>query len=142
MLASEGDSECSLQWRHNERDGVSNHLRPTISSGADQNKQSSASLAFVGKIHRCPVNSPHKGPVTWKMFPFDDVIMFLGVNLEKNWERLYKNNWANHTYVKMRATFHMCNLYSLYISVLISAAIVAACTAVLPDNVGPTIRWV
>ena len=22
-----------------------------------------------------PVNSPHKGPVTWKMFPFDDVIM-------------------------------------------------------------------
>ena len=28
-------------------------------------------------IHRWPVNSPHKGPVTRKMFPFDDVIMFL-----------------------------------------------------------------
>ena len=26
-------------------------------------------------IHRRPVNSPHKGPVTRKMFPFDDVIM-------------------------------------------------------------------
>ena len=26
-------------------------------------------------IHRWPVNSPHKGPVTRKMFPFDDVIM-------------------------------------------------------------------
>ena len=26
--------------------------------------------------HRGPVNSPHKGPVTWKMFPFDDVIMY------------------------------------------------------------------
>ena len=26
-------------------------------------------------IHRGPVNSPHKGPVTRKMFPFDDVIM-------------------------------------------------------------------
>ena len=25
--------------------------------------------------HWWPVNSPHKGPVTWKMFPFDDVIM-------------------------------------------------------------------
>ena len=25
--------------------------------------------------HRGPVNSPHKWPVTWKMFPFDDVIM-------------------------------------------------------------------
>ena len=45
--------------------------------GADQRKyQSSASLAFVRGIHRWPVNSPHKGPVTRKMFPFDDVITF------------------------------------------------------------------
>ena len=49
---------------------------PTIYSGADQSKyQSSASLAFVWGIHRGPVNSPHKWPVTRKMFPFDDVIM-------------------------------------------------------------------
>ena len=47
-----------------------------VYSDADQRKhQSSASLAFVRKIHRGPVNSPHKGPVTWKMFPFDDAIM-------------------------------------------------------------------
>ena len=47
-----------------------------IYSGTDQRKhQSSASLALVRGIHRWPVNSPHKGPVTWKMFPFDDVIM-------------------------------------------------------------------
>ena len=31
--------------------------------------------AFVREINRWPVNSPHKGPVTRKMFPFDDVIM-------------------------------------------------------------------
>ena len=37
--------------------------------------QSSASLAFVRGIHRWPVNSPHKRPVTRKIFPFDDVIM-------------------------------------------------------------------
>ena len=37
--------------------------------------QSSASLAFVGGIRRGQMNSPHKGPVTRKMFPFDDVIM-------------------------------------------------------------------
>ena len=37
--------------------------------------QSSVSLAFVRGIHRGPVNSPHKWPVTRKMFPFDDVIM-------------------------------------------------------------------
>ena len=47
-----------------------------ICSGANQRKhQSSASLAFVRGIHRWPVNSSHKGPVTRKMFPFDDVIM-------------------------------------------------------------------
>ena len=30
---------------------------------------------FARGIHRWPVDSPHKGPVTWKMFPFDDIIM-------------------------------------------------------------------
>ena len=48
----------------------------TVCSGADQRKhQSSASLAFVRGIHRWLVNSPYKGPVTHKMFTFDDVIM-------------------------------------------------------------------
>ena len=48
----------------------------TVYSGADQRKhQNSASLAFVWGIHRWPVNSPRKWPVTRKMFPFDDVIM-------------------------------------------------------------------
>ena len=47
-----------------------------VYSGTDKRKhQSSASLAFVRGIHRGPVNSPHKGPVTRKMFPFDDVII-------------------------------------------------------------------
>ena len=49
---------------------------PTLYSAADQRKhESSTSLAFVRGIHRWPVNSLHKGPVTQKMFPFDDVIM-------------------------------------------------------------------
>ena len=49
-----------------------------VYSGEDQRKhQSSASLAFVRGIHRGPVNSPHKWPVTRKMFPFDDVIMII-----------------------------------------------------------------
>ena len=48
----------------------------TVDSGADQRKhQSSASLAFLRGIHWWLVNSPHKGPVTQKMFPFDDVII-------------------------------------------------------------------
>ena len=48
----------------------------TVYLDSDQRKyQSSASLAFVRGIHRKPVNSPHKWPVTRKMFSFDDVIM-------------------------------------------------------------------
>ena len=51
----------------------------TVYSGADQRKHpSSASLAIVRGIHRWPVNSPHKGPVTRTMFPFDEVIMTNG----------------------------------------------------------------
>ena len=49
----------------------------TVYSGADQRKhQRSASLALVRGFHRWPGNSPYKGPVTRKMFPFDDVIIF------------------------------------------------------------------
>ena len=52
-------------------------VHSSVYSDADQGKhQSSASLAFVRGIHRRPVNSPHKGPVTRKMFPFDDAVMF------------------------------------------------------------------
>ena len=70
----------SLQWRHNGRYGVSNHqhhdwLFNRLFSRLKKHK-SFASLAFVMGIHRWPVNSLHKEPVTRKMFPFDDVIMY------------------------------------------------------------------
>ena len=69
----------TLRWHHNELDGVSNHQPHDcllVYSGADQSKhQSSVSLAFVRGIHRGPGKSPHKWPVPWKMFPFDDVII-------------------------------------------------------------------
>ena len=48
----------------------------TIYSDTDERKlQSSTSLAFVSGIQQWLVNSPQKGTVMWKMFPFDDVIM-------------------------------------------------------------------
>ena len=62
----------------------------TVYSGADQRKhQSSASLAFLWGIHRWPVNSSHKGPVTPKLFPFGDVIILFGtdsMHLIASWE--------------------------------------------------------
>ena len=71
----------SLQWRHNGRNSVSNHqphdclLKGLFRHRSQRKHESSASLAFVHGIHRGPVNSPHKWPVTRKMFPFDDVPM-------------------------------------------------------------------
>ena len=68
----------TLQWRHNERDGVSDHQRhKCLPNGlcADKQHQSPASPAFVRGIHRWPVNFPHKGSVTRKTFPCDDIIM-------------------------------------------------------------------
>ena len=72
----------------------------TVYSGADQSKhQSSASLAFVWGIYRGPVNSPHKWPVTPKMFPFDDVIMssaciLYGANVTRDVQG--SDNVSNH----------------------------------------------
>ena len=69
----------SLQWRHNGHDGVSIHQpHDCLLNHAEQRKQqSSASPAFMRGIHRWTVKSLHKGPVTRKMFPFDDVIIWM-----------------------------------------------------------------
>ena len=88
----------SSWWGHNGRASVSNHqprydliAYSMVYPGADQRKhQSSASMAFVLGIHRGPVNSPHKWPVTWKMFPFDDVIM------EISWIDIRIETWINN----------------------------------------------
>ena len=73
-------SQKSLWWRHNGHDGVSNlqphhYLLNRLFGCRSQKTSNSALLAFVRGIHRGTMNSPHKWPVTRKMFPFHDVIM-------------------------------------------------------------------
>ena len=71
----QNESFISLHWRLKSPASI---VYSTVDSDADERKhQSSTSLAFVRGIHRGPVNSPHKWPVTRKMFPFDGVIMSL-----------------------------------------------------------------
>ena len=63
-------------------------------------RQRSAPLAFVQGSHRGPVNTPHKGPVTRKMFPFDDVIIFYE-NIKQNITQYVNMNsasWYHMTY--------------------------------------------
>ena len=75
-----------------------------VYSGAGQRKhQSSASLAFVRGIHRWPVNSPHKRPVTRRMFSFDDVSMLGSAGLLPLFTRRF------HTEIFMRPVSKFSN---------------------------------
>ena len=68
----------ALQWRHNGCDGVSNHKLHNFLPIRLFRRRSkkTAKLRVTGLCARnSPVNSPHKGPVSRKMFPFDDVII-------------------------------------------------------------------
>ena len=67
----------SLQWRHNERDGVISVsiVCLTVCSGADQRThQRSTSLAFLGESTDATVDFLHKGLMTRKMFSFYNAI--------------------------------------------------------------------
>ena len=46
-----------------------------VCSGADKKHQGSASMTILREFHWWPVDSPYKGPVTRKIFPFDDGMM-------------------------------------------------------------------
>ena len=69
-----------LHWRHNDHDGVSNH-QPHGCLPNHLFRRRSKKTSKLRVTGHCvgnspgPVNFPHKGPVTRKMFPFDDVIM-------------------------------------------------------------------
>ena len=70
----------TLHWRHNDHDDVSNHQPHgcLLNRLFRRRSKKTTKLRVTGLCMGTspgPVNSPHKGPVTRKMFPFDDVIM-------------------------------------------------------------------
>ena len=74
------DSCITLQWRHNDHDGVSNHqpngclLKCLYMRWSKKTSKLRVTGLCEGNSPG-PVNSPHKGPVMRKMLPFDDVII-------------------------------------------------------------------
>ena len=76
-----GIGPIPLHWRHNEPGGVSNHqphdglFNRSFRSRSKKTSKLRVTGLCVRGIHRWPVNSPHKWPITRKMSPFDDVIM-------------------------------------------------------------------
>ena len=75
-----GVTRPPLQWRHNGHDGLSNH-QPNDCLLSRLYRCRPKKISTPGVTGLCAGNSPatsefpHKLPVTWKMFPFDDVIM-------------------------------------------------------------------
>ena len=87
------------QWRL-KSSGVS-VVYSSVCSGADQRKHQSS---FVREIHWWPADSPHKGPVMRKMFPFDDVIMMT------SYEELWKDEII-FSYVSQTPHLHSKNMF-------------------------------
>ena len=104
----------SLHWRHNGRDCV---LNPQpydclLNRLFRRRSKKTSKLCVTGL---CEGNSPgtgefpHKWPVTWKMFPFGDVIMSSGcwykviygltTFLSLKWE---SHTWKDHLYIEAR----------------------------------------
>ena len=85
----------TLHWRHNDHGGVSNHQpRGCLLNRLFRRRWKKTSKLRVTGL--CagnspgPVNYPHEGPVTRKMFPFDDVIMHMAhLELQANVLALY-----------------------------------------------------
>ena len=84
----------SLHWCHNDHDGVSNHQPHgcLLSCLFRRRSKKTSKLRVTGLCEGnspAPVNSPHKGPVTRKMFPFDDVIM---LSISRHWDHAVSAN--------------------------------------------------
>ena len=74
--------EPTLQWRHNDHDSVSSDQPHgcLLNRLCRRNSKKTSKLRVTGLCvgnSPGPVNSPHKWPVTRKMFPFDEVIMMV-----------------------------------------------------------------
>ena len=81
-----GNCMVSLQWCHNERDGISNHRRlDCLLNRLFRCRSKKTSKPRVTDLceGNSPVTSefPQKGPVTRKMFPLDDVFMWNSVQI-------------------------------------------------------------
>ena len=83
---------CGITVTSNERHGVSNHGQRNCPHeqfvlAKNNENQSSNLLAFVGGVHRWHLNSPHKGPEIWTVFPCHDIIRVKLRNPEEYDER-------------------------------------------------------
>ena len=96
--------DSPLRWRHNARNSVSNHQPHDCLLNRIFRRRSKkiSKLRVTGLCAGSPVNSPHKWPLTRKMFPFDDVIMHNKESINRNFDislfpllRAWTTCWIN-----------------------------------------------
>ena len=80
LTAQSARGPTTIRWRHNGHDDISNHqfhhcLLNRLFGCWSRKTSKLRVTGLCAGIHRGPVNSRHKWPVTRKMFPFDDVMM-------------------------------------------------------------------
>ena len=107
----------------------------TVSSGADQRKyQRSALLAFVRGVHQWPGNSPHKGPVTRKMFPFDDVMMMVNGT-----PKIYSCEYSADMVLSFFCSFFILNsIFISYFQLTDELSFVFYCTFQFQNQLNPS----
>ena len=125
-------SHHPLRWRHNDSDGVSNHQpHDCLHNRLFRRRSKKTSKLRVTGL--CEGNTlvtsefpAHKGPVTRKMFPFDDVIMISWHDdLPSVWPQtiIWSNaclllirtsvtNFGEVTVQSVQSNFHATNLFS------------------------------
>ena len=100
-----------LRWRHNDHAGVSNHQPHgcLLNRLFRRRWKKTSKLCVTGLCagnSPGPVNSLHKGPVTRKMFPFDDVILtnkFLWNPRFRGWEvhsPEHRKQWSHYIHCR------------------------------------------
>ena len=114
----------TLRWRQNGRDSVSNHQprHCLLSLLFGRRSKKTSKLRVTGLCvgnSPGPVNFPHKGPVTRKMFPFDDVIMNAESAYPCNHHRKIKMVWIFITLlVEIVATLWISHEFYINISTI------------------------
>ena len=104
-----------LHWRHNGGDGVSNHLRLhcVLNCLFRRRSKKISKLCSTGLREGNPVDSPHKGPVTRIMFPFDDVIMWKRyLHHMHPHELIIQRRYSAREITKSSSTFSATNISS------------------------------
>ena len=112
-----------LRWRHNGRNGDSDHQpHDCLLNRLFRRRSKKTSKLHVTGLCAGPVNSPHKWPVTRKMFPFDDVIMTnlgdtrghgINVNVSTNYNKTCENNSFVDGGNKREHTKSVCIFYGI-----------------------------